>query len=266
MFLGDASLNHLLKDAIKPFKAEHVKDASYMLTLGGEYYQTAGPDAPKVVSKIQEDQQIEIKPGQFAFLITEETVYVDPNHLAFISMKAGIKFNGLVNISGFHVDPGYNGKLIFSVFNAGSNTVTLKRGEAVFLIWFARLDQENKPYNKKGYDSIPSSLITTINGNVASNPVLKSKIETLEEKVRDYSTRLGNLDNYFRWSFAILFSGMVGVLIAMAFRFEMLTDPEPSRIFRKIHDLELSLDSIVEAKLNQRLIQLDSNPPQPTKP
>lgn len=265
MFLGDASLNLLLKDAIKPFKAEHVKDASYMLTLGGEYYQTAGPDAPKVVSKIQEDQQIEIKPGQFAFLITEETVYVDPNHLAFISMKAGIKFNGLVNISGFHVDPGYNGKLIFSVFNAGSNIVTLKRREPIFLIWFAQLDQKNKPYGK-GYDSIPSKLITAINGNVASNPVLKTKIEALEEKVRDYGTRLGNLDNYFRWTFGILFTTMVGFLISFAFKFGTSSPTDHQRPASEEHNKTIKLDSLVEAKVRLILSKEDTNPTQPTQP
>jgi dCTP deaminase len=265
MFLGDASLNHLLKDAIKPFKAEHVKDASYMLTLGGEYYQTAGPDAPKVVSKIQEGQQIEIKPGQFAFLITEETVYVDPHHLAFISMKAGIKFNGLVNISGFHVDPGYEGKLIFSVFNAGSTTVTLKRGESIFLIWFAQLDQKNKSYGK-GYNSIPSKLITGINGDVASNPVLKSKIEILEEKVRDYGTRLGNLDNYFRWSFGILFSAMVAVLISFAFKFGTSSPSDRQGSSSESHNKPINLDSLVEAKVRLILSKEDTKPPLPTQP
>jgi hypothetical protein len=38
--------------------------------------------------------------------------------MAFISMRTAFKFKGLVNISGFHVDPGYKGKLIFAVFNA----------------------------------------------------------------------------------------------------------------------------------------------------
>ena len=48
-----------------------------------------------------------IPPGQFAFLLTEEVVSVPPDALAFISIRAKTKFRGLVNVSGFHVDPGY---------------------------------------------------------------------------------------------------------------------------------------------------------------
>ena len=50
-----------------------------------------------------------IPPGQFAFLLTAETVTMPDNAIAFISIKARLKFNGLINISGFHVDPGYRG-------------------------------------------------------------------------------------------------------------------------------------------------------------
>ena len=41
-----------------------------------------------------------------ALLITEEQVNVSLYAMAFISMKAGKKLGGLINISGFHVDPG----------------------------------------------------------------------------------------------------------------------------------------------------------------
>jgi dCTP deaminase len=48
-------------------------------------------------------------------------------------MKFKIKQRGLVNVSGFHVDPGYSGKLLFSVYNAGPRSIVLTRGEPVFV-------------------------------------------------------------------------------------------------------------------------------------
>ena len=58
-------------------------------------------------------------PGQFAFLLTDEIVEVPDSAMALISIKAKIKWRGLINVSGFHVDPGFKGRLIFSVYNAG---------------------------------------------------------------------------------------------------------------------------------------------------
>ena len=48
---------------------------------------------------------------------------------------------GLVNVSGFHVDPGYKGRLKFAVYNAGGSDIKLTRGDAIFLIWFSELDK-----------------------------------------------------------------------------------------------------------------------------
>ena len=60
--------------------------------------------------------------------------------IAFISIRASIKFKGLINVSGFHVDPGFRGQLRFAVYNAGSSEIDLDQDERVFMIWFADLD------------------------------------------------------------------------------------------------------------------------------
>ncbi len=39
------------------------------------------------------------------------------------------------------MDPGYQGSLQFSIYNAGTETVALAVGQPAFLIWFADLDQ-----------------------------------------------------------------------------------------------------------------------------
>ncbi len=57
---------------------------------------------------------------------------------------------GLINVSGFHVDPGFKGKLLFSVYNAGTGPISMEKGEPYFLIWFAELalkDGEKDTYN-----------------------------------------------------------------------------------------------------------------------
>jgi dCTP deaminase len=65
--------------------------------------------------------------------------------IALISIRARTKFKGLVNVSGFHVDPGYRGQLTFAVFNAGPVPIHIRRGQPIFLIWYARLHVLNSP-------------------------------------------------------------------------------------------------------------------------
>lgn len=120
---------------VDPFMAKRIKHAAYELSLGGEAYVTS---TPKKVSLANGDH-ITIPPGQFALLHTAETVTVPHDAIALISIKAKIKLNGLINISGFHVDPGFTGQLVFSVHNAGSRSVTIACGDPTFLIWYSDL-------------------------------------------------------------------------------------------------------------------------------
>lgn len=79
-------------------------------------------------------------------------------------MKSGLKNSGLVNVSGFHVDPGYKGKLLFAIFNAGPQTVTVRCDQDAFLIWFARLEGATETYaRKKG-----GFAVAVISGVIAS--------------------------------------------------------------------------------------------------
>lgn len=109
------------------------KHWKYRLHLGREVY-ISTDDYPK---HLKYREYIVIKPGDFVLLITRETINLPSDVMAFISMRFDYKQKGLINVSGFHVDPSYNGKLIFSAFNAGPKDIVLQEGEAVFMIFFS---------------------------------------------------------------------------------------------------------------------------------
>jgi dCTP deaminase len=123
MFWGGERLKSELGTLIDDFTEERIDRASYRLRVGREVYvsPTGEPDDPRNKPKtlLDEGEGFTIPAGQFGFILTEERVRVPVGALAFISIRAGYKFRGLVNVSGFHVDPNYEGRLIFSVFNAG---------------------------------------------------------------------------------------------------------------------------------------------------
>jgi dCTP deaminase len=147
--------------------------------------QTADPTTV-TVRMLNPGEAFTIPPGQFAFLLTEEVVSVPASALAFISIRAKIKFRGLVNVSGFHVDPGYRGQLTFAVFNAGPVPIHLKRGQPIFLIWYANLDRnsdskKHEPIHK----GIETEMITAVSGELQS-------FAGLSKKIKDVDTALGD--------------------------------------------------------------------------
>ena len=186
MFWSGETLSERLKTLIDPFVSGRLDCAAYTLSIGPEVYvspndQTADPTTV-TIRKLSEGEAFTIPPGQFAFLLTEEVVSVPPDALAFISIRAKTKFRGLVNVSGFHVDPGYCGQLTFAVFNAGPVPVHLKRGQPTFLIWYASLDRETA-FKKDGtiHKGIDTAVVTGIAGELQSFAGLSKKIEDADK-------------------------------------------------------------------------------------
>ena len=178
-----------LATIIDPFDPDRIDCAAYTMTMGREIYVTPHEGAfdPQTTTKrkLNSKEPFTIPAGQFAFLLTEEKILLPPNVLGFISMKANIKFKGLINVSGFHVDPGYDQRLIFSVFNAGPSPIHLQQGDPLFLLWIAELDQPSSvDYTRTegyGFTELPTKLINSIPGEIHS-------LQSLSKQIRDLKT------------------------------------------------------------------------------
>ena len=187
MFWSTKTLGDRLPSLITPFDQGRLENSNYTLRIGSEVYISPtskprdGLDQTKL--KLDSKQQFRIPPGQFAFLLTEEAVEVPSNALAFISLRAKYKFLGLVNISGFHVDPGYKGRLIFAVFNAGPSSISLEQGEECFHLWYANLDQDSDCPIKQGHDHIPAGLINNIGDQLLSLEGMSERVRKVEHEL-----------------------------------------------------------------------------------
>ncbi|MGI9363270.1 MAG: dCTP deaminase domain-containing protein [Parasphingorhabdus sp.] len=171
---------------ISDYHEDRVNRASYTLRMGSQAYvspemrATAATGRP--ITTLDKCTNCTIPPGQFGFLLTEETIRVPDNAIAFISVRARFKFMGLVNVSGFHVDPGWNDKLIFAVFNGGPSPVTVSRGQELFHIWFADLDTEAgevKPTTLKEA-GIGSDVINGLGDQLVSMVSLENRVKEME--------------------------------------------------------------------------------------
>jgi dCTP deaminase len=170
-------------NVVAPYDPSFQREASYQLAIGDEVYISSPEKAKKQILSDKEPSFF-IEPGQFAFLLTAEIVTTPFDAIGFISIRAKYKFNGLVNISGFHVDPGYSGKLVFAVFNAGPTRIHLQKGQRIFLLWMASLDGPiRRTKVRPGYNDIPSELITQISGDFTTAYQVKKKMDSIAEDV-----------------------------------------------------------------------------------
>ncbi len=191
MFWGPAKLRQELPNKrIDPFFDDRVDRASYRLSIGHQVYVSPIKRKPKwftrPVTTLNDGQVFAIPPGQFAFLLTHESVKVGLDEIAFISMRAKTKYRGLVNVSGFHVDPGFQGHLTFAVFNAGPVEVHLQQGDEIFLIWFSELTDTCAEYRQAAPNEISSELVNGISGKLHSLAELSGRIDKVKRRLETF--------------------------------------------------------------------------------
>lgn len=87
-----------------------------------------------------------------------------------------------MDVSGFHIDPGYRGKLIYAVYNAGPSRICLREGDILFKLWIAEIDQENHPPSVN-YNCIPMEIANRLHGEFPTNSWLNRKVRMLEDEI-----------------------------------------------------------------------------------
>lgn len=204
---------------IDPYDAERVVNCSYELRMGSEAFVTARKQKTKL--SVDAKEKIRIPPGQFAQLLTKERVTIPDDALGLISVKFTLKQRGLVNVSGFHVDPGYSNTLLFSVYNAGPQDVVLSPDDPAFLLWYCSLEGTTKDlYNgtRVGRDGITSSDVGAVLGEVATPQALASRLERVEFWQRTAG-----------WVVAAVASVLIAIFVTDAVRNDDNADSKPSQ-------------------------------------
>lgn len=180
------SENDKLPIFIDDFKFKNLQGCNYDLRLGGEVYTTAD-NYPKTLASGSTGDTVRIEPGEFGVFLTHEYIYIPDDLLGLISLKSKYKMKGLVNVSGFHVDPGYHGKILFSVYNTGPSDIFLRYKGPVFMIMFDKLEKPVlKGYEGKEYKNIPVEIISSLRGSPVSLKDLADRVHKLETKVSIY--------------------------------------------------------------------------------
>lgn len=217
-FWSGETLAARLPTLITPFDKDRVDCSAYTLCMGREVYvspsdQTEDPESV-TIRQLNDHQGFTIPPGQFGFLLTEEIVEIPDDALGFISIKAKIKWRGLINVSGFHVDPGFKGRLIFSVYNAGPVPVHLRQGQPMFLLWLSNLDRKTKRGRKTAVQlTFPPDLIPGISGELQSLAGINKKIKDVDKDLTGRIHAIEREQTYYR-VIALFLMLVVGAMLA----------------------------------------------------
>ncbi|WP_195908490.1 hypothetical protein [Novosphingobium sp. Gsoil 351] len=199
--------------------------ASYNMSVGEEIYITpATPDDYKSKELLEARESRAIPPGQFALMHSEEEVWIPKDAIAFITLRSkSTKFRGLVNVSGFYVEPGYRGNLVFAVFNAGPATIHVSRGDKWFEIFFADLTGPADITGKKStFKGVPTELITPLSDRFHSLPGLDQKIDETRDELDERVQKIERDHSILRWSQGLI----LGALIALGVRACSESGPE----------------------------------------
>lgn len=166
------------------YDEEHLSQASYDLCIGDEIFLSEN----RIPNHINDGTPyVLLPPGQFALIKTFEQISVPPDLIGFLSIRSTYKFQGLINISGFHVDPTYSGNLIFAVQNVGPSDIRLRYREPVFMIMFAELKSDliaNK--RKPGFTSIQLDQMAKLGGASITLAQLSTELGHLSLRLTIY--------------------------------------------------------------------------------
>jgi dCTP deaminase len=158
------------------FDIASVQEASYDLRLGKEFY-IVGRRAPEMLS--DRNPYVSLPPGQFAILTCYEWLHLPKEVLGFISLRNNFKMQGLINVSGFHVDPTFKGRLVFAVQNVGPNDIRLKYKERTFTIFFSDVERNDIERKKPARSGIMLDDVQRLGGNSVTLAKLKKDIDSL---------------------------------------------------------------------------------------
>ena len=190
-FWSSQTLLQHLSAIVDPPDPNKVKESCYRLSMGYEVYVTENLSSVgrhrHSVQELKSNQCFAIDPGHFALMMTLESIRMPTDALGFLSIQTDVKFKGLVNISGFHVDPGSDGKITFAVFNAGPSPVHLRQGDSIFRLWIADLDAtDHHPNDRPLPPNIATTAVNSISSPLESLQGLAKKVEKLDNKINQF--------------------------------------------------------------------------------
>jgi|GEM_PF-1535322 len=135
--INDYVLRGLLIEK-ETFNSSSLEASSYDLRVGSKGI--IGGEGVEV--DLIHEKTLEIPPGAYAGIVSYEKMHFPRNICARLGSKRALSYDGIILLSGSIVDPGYEGHLLFGLYNASQKKVHIRYGRKICNIVFERLSIE----------------------------------------------------------------------------------------------------------------------------
>ncbi|MCK4386421.1 MAG: dCTP deaminase [candidate division Zixibacteria bacterium] len=201
MILSDNDIREFIDSgdiAISPFNGE-LEPASYDLRVSKEGLSKDG------AVNIEEKGYIKIPRGATAVIYPLERIKLTTRVVARYGLRSRFARKGLILLSGPQIDPGFEGTLSVTIFNAGTSEVTLQYQEKFATIEFFLL----KTPASKGYDG-PYQRQTKIGSDEIELITRKYKnFSEIEDVLTRSHAQLGIINIFI---YVVLFGTIAGIV------------------------------------------------------
>lgn len=204
MILSDLDIRHFIDtgDIVIWDFSNELEPASYDLRIGKEGMIEQG------TVNIEEKKYIKIPRGAIIVIYPLEKIKLSTRVAARYGLRSHFARKGLVLLSGPQIDPGFNGTLAVTLFNAGTSEVVLSYMEKFATIEFSLL---NTPASKgytgpyQGQTRITSEEIELITKEYKN-------FSEIEDQITEIRKDLDNIKNFV---YVVLFGIIVGSAIVI---------------------------------------------------
>jgi len=118
------------------FKPTSLEASSYDIRVGAKG--VLGGEGREIAL---EQEAMELSPGAYGGVISLERLMLPKDIYARIGSKRALSYDGVILLTGSLVDPGYEGHLLFGLYNASQRRLLIRQGRKICNVVFERLSQ-----------------------------------------------------------------------------------------------------------------------------
>ena len=119
------------------FDATSLEGSSYDIRIGSK-----GVIGGEGIEIDLNKESMELQPGAYGGVVSFEKFKLSNKICARIGSKRALSYDGLILLTGNTVDPGYEGHLLFGIYNASQRKVILRARKKICNVVFERLSVE----------------------------------------------------------------------------------------------------------------------------
>jgi dUTPase len=144
----------------------------------------------------QTNEKVIIKPGEIAFVMTEESLDLPGNIYCQLSTKRKLSLDGILILGGLIIDPNYKGKLIFGLYNLSSRDYPLLPGRKLVAGVFYEVDKSSDKV-PASINNFPDELIkVVVDTKPNSINAINSVLEELRAEIQTIKSQFAHDDQW----------------------------------------------------------------------